>query len=706
VNFSTQHRSTLFFFALLFLAHGLASMSFFPTATRQWLWIGGTLAAFLWLKTREKEQVEPLFNLESKEKNFFPHWAWALLIALGILLRSLRFWAFPHWPLLDEASIIQGALELNRHWDWKFFYTEGQIPPLLIWATAILLKFPGNSFFALVFPAFSVSCLTLLAGFWASRRFLPETLAFLCTAFLAFAYWPVYLLGLSLQASCLPVWEIGVFFLLAETLKKSGNKSDRLWFFALGSWVGLGYWTYTSWPVVAMAALSIALVVSMRKERDYRIPLVLGAGLITTGFYFGIAALQSGGYGTHLAGYSVFHGWISGKQTFFSALDYVNFLFWGYWSRGSYVPDQGGFLNPIMAAFFWMGIGEIFGGPTLPRFTRCSGPVFFLFLLPGLLSQNLQGLRVIQVIPLALGLSALGACRFLSSLPVRGRPVFLGLLLSATFIWDAARLKATMEPLTSQTTQIRMVYGVLEKIARDRGPGMILTQFKAQTHPQQGLSVHPEENLAGAVFPFNAAENSSLDLQRAQWAVLLLHPDEVSFLREDFPGAQWWNPPVSAGGDGELTVGLIPIVAKEGPRLEKWVEADRWLQKGHWEFLDVANAKTYQEAVQYWLHPPPFMAEDRFLQACYWERLAEFYYYRGFETHYDFQVDALKRAVTEGYPAAHLYYDLGCLLLRKGNDLESRRALENALRLEPNNPDIQNALRLLGEMKNQKSSHS
>ncbi len=337
---------------------------------------------------------------------------------------------------------------------------------------------------------------------------------------------------------------------------------------------------------------------------------------------------------------------------------------------------------------------------------RWIGPIFILFLLPGLLSQNLQGLRIIQVIPLALGLSALGACRFLLSLPVQKRQLYLGFLLVAIFVWDATRLKTTMETLEDQTSQIRMVYGVLEKIARDQGPGIILTQFKVQNHPLQGLTVHPEENLAGAVFPFNSAENEKLDFQLSRWAILLIHPDEVPFLRGDLPGAQWWRLPASSGGDEELTVGLIPVVQRERSRMEKWVEADRWLQEGDWKFLDVANAKSYQEAIQYWLHPPSFMAEDRFLQACYWERLSEFYYYRGFETHYDLQVDALKRALTEGYPATHLYYDLGCLLMRKKNYPESRRVLETALRSDPYNPDLENALRLLGAMDKQKSSHS
>ncbi|HXL74072.1 MAG TPA: hypothetical protein VN963_10670, partial [bacterium] len=185
MKFLIQHYSVPLFFILLFLTHFLASLSIFPLMGRQWLWIGGTLAALGLMAFQTRGQAAPPSLWEPQEESAYPPWAWAFLIAAGLLLRSLRFWAFPQWPLFDESSSIQFALELNQHWDWKFFYTDGQIPPLLIWATGILLKFSQNYFFSLEFPNFFVSCLTLLAGLWVSRRFLPENLSFLSTAFLA-----------------------------------------------------------------------------------------------------------------------------------------------------------------------------------------------------------------------------------------------------------------------------------------------------------------------------------------------------------------------------------------------------------------------------------------------------------------------------------------------------------------------------------------
>ena len=677
------------FFLLLFLTHLLASLPFLPLMGRQGLWIAGILAAFLWMKQQGKRQGKLLFG-HSKEQDAYPPWAWVLLILVGFFLRSLRFWAFPQWPLFDESSILQFALELNRHWDWKFFYTDGQIPPLLIWATAVLLKLSQNTFFALEFPVFLISSLTLLAGLVTARRFLPENWAFLSIAFLALAYWPIYLQSLSIQAICLPFWEIGVFFLLAETFRKGWEKSSGLLIFLLGAWLGLGYWTYTSWPVVTLAALIISTVGLKQSGWNVRTSLFLVFGLFSTGIYFIAVSLQSGGYGNHLVGYSAFHGWIPARQVLISSLDYVNFIFWGCWSEGIYAPVQGGFLNPLMGAFFWIGLWEIFNEKTLSRFKQWIIPLLLLLLLPGILSQSLQSYRVIQVILPVLGLCALGAYRLLATLPFRTRPVALSLILLISLAWNVSRLTGTLTGFINSTAPIRMVYKTLKTIAQNQGPGLCFTQFKV--HQQT------EENLESAVYPFNAAENPRFIFHNSRWASLLVHADEIPFLRKDFPQAQWLQTPIIGSGDDQLAIGVIPVTASEEPRFEKWIAMNLWLQKGDWEYRNVFNAQSYQEALQYWLNPPDFLKGDKFLETCYWERLAEFYYEREYETHYFVQLDALKHAVNDGYPAPHLYYNLGCLLLRRRNFSESRKAFEKALRGDPNNPDVKYALQLQEKM--------
>jgi tetratricopeptide (TPR) repeat protein len=112
----------------------------------------------------------------------------------------------------------------------------------------------------------------------------------------------------------------------------------------------------------------------------------------------------------------------------------------------------------------------------------------------------------------------------------------------------------------------------------------------------------------------------------------------------------------------------------------------------------ISEPRTYGEAEGLFRSAPDLLAADPFLSACYWERRSEFFYRYEFQKHFDDQVLALKNAVEKGYPAAHLYYKLGCLHMRKGETALARADFEKGLRREPGYGDIREALGLLTEM--------
>jgi tetratricopeptide (TPR) repeat protein len=86
---------------------------------------------------------------------------------------------------------------------------------------------------------------------------------------------------------------------------------------------------------------------------------------------------------------------------------------------------------------------------------------------------------------------------------------------------------------------------------------------------------------------------------------------------------------------------------------------------------------------------------DRFLESCYWEKAADFYYNHDFKNHYPQVVGSLQQAIDRGFPAAHLYYDLGSLYLRKRNFNGARQAFLSALKTDPKNKPVLQALLLL-----------
>ena len=85
---------------------------------------------------------------------------------------------------------------------------------------------------------------------------------------------------------------------------------------------------------------------------------------------------------------------------------------------------------------------------------------------------------------------------------------------------------------------------------------------------------------------------------------------------------------------------------------------------------------------------------DPFLESCFWERRGEFYYHYGYQEHYADQVEALRQAIQRGYPAAHLYFKLGSLLLRKGDRMGALEAFRAALKANPRDEAAQAGLHL------------
>lgn len=167
------------------------------------------------------------------------------------------------------------------------------------------------------------------------------------------------------------------------------------------------------------------------------------------------------------------------------------------------------------------------------------------------------------------------------------------------------------------------------------------------------------------------------------------------FISHTFPEAQWYWVHEGRSEGREAVLGLLPVTEDTRPVLERWVEAHRYFRKLTWEFASVSEDKTYAEAQSVYANVPPIVREDRFLESSYWENRAEFDYSFNYQLHYDDQVMALRQAIGQGYPAAHLYYKLGSLLMRKKDFDGAQKAFENALRQEPSNPQFLSALNFL-----------
>ncbi|HTA76192.1 MAG TPA: hypothetical protein VK791_03425, partial [bacterium] len=200
-------------------------------------------------------------------------------------------------------------------------------------------------------------------------------------------------------------------------------------------------------------------------------------------------------------------------------------------------------------------------------------------------------------------------------------------------------------------------------------------------------------------YPFNAAENPRLDSKGVRWAAVAANEHYYSFLSKRFPEGRWYGVHDKRDRGSETVLGIIPISPRNQKTLFGWVEALHYFRRVSLALDSISENKTYEKADRVLSEPPACVTADRFLESCYWERRAQFYYDYRFETHYDDQVDALRQAVVRGYPAAHLYYDLGCLLARRRHSKEALSDFKTALRIEPGYLSVINAMNYFNPIK-------
>src|SRR6185295_2678488 len=171
-----------------------------------------------------------------------------------------------------------------------------QFPPFFIWGLAAFFKVLGTSLFALrLFPAL-LSLGALVAGYRAARLFFPPRLAFLAAAFLAVGFWPILAGRFSHPGVLAFFWEMLALWALGSFLKRPSLRGA----FLLGLATGLGFYTFTSWPVAALV-VGAAFFFQVRPLRTakalglaFAVPLCLALAL------WGWRAWQEG-YGGYLA---------------------------------------------------------------------------------------------------------------------------------------------------------------------------------------------------------------------------------------------------------------------------------------------------------------------------------------------------------------------------------------------------------------------
>jgi tetratricopeptide (TPR) repeat protein len=204
-------------------------------------------------------------------------------------------------------------------------------------------------------------------------------------------------------------------------------------------------------------------------------------------------------------------------------------------------------------------------------------------------------------------------------------------------------------------------------MSRWSGPGLVFSHFDTDAFNDPTLSV--------AAYPFNTAENDAIPGQTARWAAVFVNAHYEPFLSRRFPEAKWfWVGKDQEKEDGGKALGIIPILPQNKGVMRHWAETYAYFRKAdlrrYWQ-----NKEDFNEVIKTLEAGQPTLKGDPFLESVYWEKMAAYEYGN---TDYEGHLRALQAAVQTGYPAAHLYYQLGILLAAKNRLPEAKQALEKA----------------------------
>ena len=595
----------------------LALLTYGPESLQLKLWIflaGLMVPAWLYFRTTSTEKKPHL----SASLLTVPPWLLIFLAGLALFLRFFKLTSLTFWPNGDEGISGTVFVHLNSHWDWKFFHLFGQAPASLYWLGALILRLTHSPFLSLWLGPALVSVLWLPAIYLFLSAFWDKTTAWIGTGLTAFSYWPLMLGRVFCPGDLLPLWECLLLALLGRLLKAPPARRSQ-GAALLGVTAGLGFITFTPWIAVAAWVSLFGLPGFSLKPK----PIAGGiwpsiSRAFSSLFLPGAALALQENFGRH-----IFNLWAHSQgaglfQLLWTTLHYLAFIFTGLaLPDTSYIPLEGGFLNPLLGAFFIAGVLGLSKSRQWVSFAWLAG--LGITFLPGMLSGGLETFRAIGMLPLLLAVTALGVRHFLTLLPAPSRIGVLTAVLLLTASFDFSRLSAPDQNFTRDPASLGQAglsyenwkaYQILKVLNERMGPGLALTDFSP------GIR---NETLGFASYPFNKAWNDAIPENQLHWAALCVSSSYQPFLRARFPQMRWI--PLGPGSHPAWVLGVLPWNDPDSRTFLAWNQAHRFFMELNDEILEVPNGVSREEILDQMLKAGPGLSADPFIQSCYWEKI-------------------------------------------------------------------------------------
>lgn len=625
-----------------------------------------------------------------------------LPILLLLAAWGLRFWDLSglfRWPNWDEAAMGTFAAQLDRHWEWKYFFGFGEEPPSFIWATAALLKLGVPPLPSLWFPLALVSALGLGMAWAAARQFFSRSLSLLLMGLVGLSYLTLLLGRLGLPLAWMPLWESVLLYLWGRyrnTPEKSPS-AQRKWLLLFGLCAGFGFNLTHFW--ITALGLTLALGWTLAKKKNGMPGLLLLSSAFVLGIFPFLWAAVRESYGGNLLQHS-FLGASTAWRPWEILGSYFSAYCWGF-PQEAYVPQAMGLWNPLLDSFLFLGLMEWIRLRKSPL-VRGFWILLALLYLPVGLVVGLDPFRLLQVLPLWFLAVATGLQALLVSLPKDKRLGAALAVLAVSGAVDGSRLVFPYLGVSELPVRLAAVDKSPEKFQafqalRDaelkQGPGLVFSEMI----PESG-----DFSLAYMASASNAAWAPEDQLGKAKWIALLTPFYDATYFTKNYPDSRVFFLPSSVlrlRSDHVLVV--LPVTPQNLPVLRKCREAYRLFWDLSYQVLVAPNGQSRQPVLKELLGAYPGFPKDPYLQACFFEKLL--FNYTAEKTFHpeddwvswgNFS-EVFRSVYALSYKNLVLETKYGDLLALENQDSEATKVYQEALRLSPEDPMIRERLRQL-----------
>jgi hypothetical protein len=321
-----------------------------------------------------------------------------------------------------------------------------------------------------------------------------------------------------------------------------------------------------------------------------------------------------------------------------------------------YGPLWGGLLNPVLGAFFFLGLA------LLLRRKKLSWTLWLVYGLmvlglPAVISVGLETFRILNLFPLLIFISVLGASELaLSWGRLRGMVVIL-LIIGSFF--DIGQLYGPYHNLwgtpgpiwhSMKSTVNYRAYQDLDGLQKREGPGLVLSDLSGLNFSDKVFTL--------AVYPFDASQNPRLRAEDAKWAAVIVNKEYQPFLSKRFPRMRWYNLGREQPGDKvEWLLGFLPVNSGDFQVIQLWLRANQAFRR----FKDRNSLfpEELSDAIRDFYATQASLGDDAFLWSCYLEKMG--FIYIVLEKDYGACRSLLEKNLKRAYPLSWLVYLRGNL---------------------------------------------